>query len=259
MIEARQISVKLGRRPVLHDVSVGIAPGEVVSLLGPNGAGKSTLLSVLAGGLRPEQGDVTLDGIPMAQFDAAALAGRRAVFSQQQGLNFGFRVREVVALGRSGQLGRGDDEEAIDAALEETGAAHLAGRSFQALSGGERQRVHLARVVAQIWPGENPSAEAGRFLLLDEPTNNLDMAHQHGMLTLARTLAQRGVGVLCVLHDPNLASLYSDRVVLMENGRIQASGTPREVLRSDLLEAVYGLAVNVLDHPSRNCPHIIPA
>lgn len=259
MIEARQISVKLGRRPVLHDVSVGIAPGEVVSLLGPNGAGKSTLLSVLAGGLRPEQGEVTLDDVPMAQFDAAALAGRRAVFSQQQGLNFGFRVREVVALGRSGQLGRGDDEEAIDAALEETGAAHLAGRSFQALSGGERQRVHLARVVAQIWPGKNPSAEAGRFLLLDEPTNNLDMAHQHGMLTLARTLAQRGIGVLCVLHDPNLASLYSDRVVLMENGRIQASGTPREVLRSDLLEAVYGLAVNVLDHPSRNCPHIIPA
>ncbi len=259
MIEARQISVKLGRRPVLHDVSVGIAPGEVVSLLGPNGAGKSTLLSVLAGGLRPEQGEVTLDGVPMAQFDATALAGRRAVFSQQQGLNFGFRVREVVALGRSGQLGRGDDEEAIDAALEETGAAHLAGRSFQALSGGERQRVHLARVVAQIWPGENPTAQAGRFLLLDEPTNNLDMAHQHGMLTLARTLAQRGVGVLCVLHDPNLASLYSDRVVLMENGRIQASGTPREVLRSDLLEAVYGLAVNVLDHPSRNCPHIIPA
>lgn len=259
MIEARQISVKLGRRPVLHDVSVGIAPGEVVSLLGPNGAGKSTLLSVLAGGLRPEQGDVTLDGVPMAQFDAAALAGRRAVFSQQQGLNFGFRVREVVALGRSGQLGRGDDEEAIDAALEETGAAHLAGRSFQALSGGERQRVHLARVVAQIWPGENCSTNVGRFLLLDEPTNNLDMAHQHGMLTLARTLAQRGIGVLCVLHDPNLAALYSDRVVLMENGRIQASGTPREVLRSDLLEAVYGLAVTVLDHPSRNCPHIIPA
>lgn len=259
MIEARRISVRLGRRPVLHDVSVTVAAGEVVSLLGPNGAGKSTLLTALAGGLCPEQGEVTLDGIPMEQFDAAALAGRRAVFSQQQGLNFGFRVREVVALGRSGQLGRMDDEQAIEAALQETGAAHLANRSFQALSGGERQRVHLARVVAQIWPEESASTHVERFLLLDEPTNNLDMAHQHGMLTLARTLAQRGIGVLCVLHDPNLAALYSDRVVLMENGRIQASGTPREVLRSDLLEAVYGLAVTVLDHPSRDCPHIIPA
>ncbi|MFT6510739.1 MAG: iron complex transport system ATP-binding protein [Parvibaculaceae bacterium] len=259
MIEARQISVSLGQRPVLHDVSVEVSPGEVVSLLGPNGAGKSTLLSVLAGGLRPASGAVTLDAFPLEQFDASSLARRRAVFSQQQGLNFGFQVREVVALGRSGHLGRHDDDQAIDGALEETGAAHLAGRSFQALSGGERQRVHLARVVAQIWPGENASAEAGRFLLLDEPTNNLDLAHQHGMLTLARKLAQRGIGVLCVLHDPNLAALYSDRVVLMENGRIQAAGTPRDVLRPDLLEAVYGLAVNVLDHPSRNCPHIIPA
>lgn len=261
MLEARDVSVTLGRQAVLREVTLKIAPGEVVAVIGPNGAGKSTLLSVLTGMRKPDLGCAFLDGEPVVNIGAETLARRRAVLSQSHALSFDFAVRDVVELGRAPYRGRREaleDEEAVDASLAFIGAAHLARRSYTTLSGGEKQRVQFARVLAQIWRAA-PCACDGRYLLLDEPTNNLDLTHQHGTLTLARGLAAQGVGVLAVLHDPNLASLYADRIVLLERGMVQADGTPQEVFQADLIEAVYGMPVSVMPHPSRGCPQIMPA
>ena len=137
--------------------------------------------------------------------------------------------------------------------MRKTEVWHLRHRLFPTLSGGEQQRVQLARVLAQIW--ETP----GAFLLLDEPTSALDLKHQQRTLDLARELAEDGMGVLCIMHDLNLAALYADRVILMQNGRIAATGLPEEVLRQDALESVFGIRANVALHPLSGRPSIMLA
>ncbi|MBV6366775.1 heme ABC transporter ATP-binding protein, partial [Pseudomonas aeruginosa] len=131
-------------------------------------------------------------------------------------------------------------------------ASHLAGRSYLALSGGERKRVHLARVLAQLWPGE-----PGQVLLLDEPTSALDPLHQHTTLQAVHDFARRGASVLVILHDLNLAARYCDRLLLLQNGRPHLLGTPEEVLRPEPLRAVFGLEVLVQRHPERGHPLIV--
>jgi iron complex transport system ATP-binding protein len=144
------------------------------------------------------------------------------------------------------------DAEIVLQALRAADAAHLLGRNYLQLSGGERQRVHLARVLAQLWPGR-----AGQVLLLDEPTSMLDPLHQHTTLRAVRTIAASGCAVLVVLHDLNLAARYCDRLLLLAKGRAQALASPAEVLRPDLLEAVFGLRVLVQPHPELGHPLII--
>ncbi|EXF43529.1 hemin importer ATP-binding subunit [Pseudomonas sp. BAY1663] len=148
--------------------------------------------------------------------------------------------------------GRAADARIVEAALATADALHLAARSYLTLSGGERQRVHLARVLAQLWPGAE-----GQVLLLDEPTSMLDPAHQHSILQAARRFAAQGAAVLVVLHDLNLAARYCDRLLLLAEGSAQASGTPQEVLRAEPLRAVFGLEVLVQRHPERGHPLII--
>lgn len=244
---------------ILRGVDLTLAPAQVTALIGPNGAGKSTLLHLLSGALTADSGTVALDGRPLADWPRASLARRRAVLPQSSELTFPFRVLEVVLMGRSAHVGRSSlahDLEVAEAALREVDAAHLAERVYPTLSGGERQRVQLARVMAQIWP------EAGddqpRTLLLDEPTNNLDLTHQHRLLTFARRLAEQGVAVLAVLHDPNLAALYADRIVLLAEGRVQSAGTVDSVLTAPQIERAFKLKVAIQRHPTRNCPQLIP-
>ncbi len=148
--------------------------------------------------------------------------------------------------------GRERDVQIVAEALAAADASHLAGRSYLALSGGERQRVHLARVLAQLWPGE-----LGQVLLLDEPTSALDPLHQHTTLQAVHDFARRGASVLVILHDLNLAARYCDRLLLLQNGRPHLLGTPEEVLRPEPLRAVFGLEVLVQRHPERGHPLIV--
>ena len=150
------------------------------------------------------------------------------------------------------RTGQARDREIVIEALQAADALHLAERSYLALSGGERQRVHLARVLAQLWPGEQ-----GRTLLLDEPTSALDPLHQHTTLQAVRGFADRGGAVLVILHDLNLAARYCDRILLLQNGRPRALDTPQVVLQPDALKAVFGLDVLVQPHPERGHPLII--
>ena len=253
MLRAERLTLRRGARAVLADLDLELRPGELCAVLGPNGAGKSSLLAALCGELAPSAGQVWLDGRALATWPAAERARRLAVLPQNSTLNFAFRVEEVVALGRLPHAsGRQRDAQIVAAALAAADVAQLAGRSYLSLSGGERQRVHLARVLAQLWPGA-----PGQVLLLDEPTAALDPRHQHAILQALRVLAGRGVAVLAVLHDLNLAARYGDRLLLLAAGRACACGTPETVLRADILQAVFGLEVLVQRHPERGHPLII--
>jgi iron complex transport system ATP-binding protein len=253
MLRTQNLQIRRGRKIVLTDITLELKPGEVLGVLGPNGAGKSTLLGALCGELRAHQGSVWLDERELSDWTGTSRAQRLAVLPQVSTLDFAFRVEEVVGMGRlPHQSGRVRDEEIVAAALHAADAGHLSGRSYLALSGGERQRVHLARVLAQLWPGE-----AGQTLLLDEPTSMLDPLHQHTTLQAVREFANRGAAVLVILHDLNLAARYCDRLLLLEGGRPVALDTPEQVLRPEPLKAVFGLEVLVQRHPERGHPLII--
>ena len=253
MLRTHTLQIRRGRKIVLTDITLELKPGEVLGVLGPNGAGKSTLLGALCGELKADHGSVWLDERELSDWTGALRAQRLAVLPQVSTLDFAFRVEEVVGMGRlPHQSGRVRDDEIVAAALRAADAGHLSGRSYLALSGGERQRVHLARVLAQLWPGE-----AGQTLLLDEPTSMLDPLHQHTTLQAVREFADRGAAVLVILHDLNLAARYCDRLLLLEGGRPVALDTPEQVLRPEPLKAVFGLEVLVQQHPERGHPLII--
>ena len=263
MLRGEDICVLRGSRRILDAVSLAVAPGEMVAVIGPNGAGKSTLLQALAGGLEPDRGAVALGGRPLGAWPAKELARRRAVLSQNATLGFPFTALQVVLIGRSPHMGRHParaDLRAAAAAMSETGVLHLAERSYPTLSGGEKQRVQLARVLAQIARPEEANDGAAareRYLLLDEPTNNLDLAHQHLALGAARRLADSGVAVLAVLHDPNHAAGYADRIHVLQQGRTIAAGTPRAVLTAELMRSVFGVVARVMSEPGRDRPYVL--
>jgi len=237
---------------VLRGIDLELRGGERVALIGPNGAGKTTLLRCLAGLLRPRGGAVLLGGAPLAALDARARARRIAVVPQNFATPFAFTVREIVALGRTayvGPFGRlsPHDRAAIDRALADAEGAALAERPFAELSGGERQRAILAMALAQ---------EAD-VLLLDEPTVHLDPVHQRATLARLGDLArEQGRIAVAVLHDLNLASVLSDRVVVVHRGRIVADGAPAEVLTQRTIDAVFGTGLRVLE--DRVPPAIVP-
>lgn len=240
MIEASDLTVTAGGRSLLHAIRMTVRPGEVVAVIGPNGAGKSTLLRALAGELPSKPGMVLFGGQPIAGMGARGLARRRAVVSQSVELAFPMRVTDVVMLGRLPWHGTAEaarDAEAVVDALERAGVLHLEDRAYATLSGGERQRVQVARALAQIDGAEKPAA-----LLLDEPTASLDATHRVGLLRLIRGLAAGGMAVFTILHDLNEAGFVADRVVLLSQGRLLASGPPSEVLRASALTDVFGVA-----------------
>ena len=260
MLRACNIGVDLGGVNVLENVSVALAPGEVVAVVGPNGSGKSTLLAVLSGALSTRAGHASLEERQLTEWDPLALARRRAVLPQHPQLAFTFSVLEVVQLGRSPHAGTCSLEKnlsIVQDSLMETGVGHLSERSHTTLSGGERQRVQLARVLSQIDFPVADGRSIGRYLLLDEPTSNLDLAHGHRILETARRASDRGIGVLAVLHDLNLAAMYADRIVALHDRRVLYQGSPEAVLTKERIQKVFDLSVRVIPHPTRDCPHII--
>lgn len=253
MLAGIDLTVRRGSITALQGVTLQLRAGQVLGVLGPNGAGKSTLLTALSGELVPSAGDVLLKGRVLADWPDVERARRLAVLPQISTLSFAFRVADVVAMGRlPHHTGRRADAAIVDAALAAADAEHLAARNYLELSGGERQRVHLARVLAQLWPG-GPD----QVLLLDEPTSMLDPSHQHSMLQAIRRFAAQGGAVLVILHDLNLAARYCDRLLLLKDGSSYTEGAVEEVLRADPLRAVFGLDVLVQRHPERGHPVII--
>jgi iron complex transport system ATP-binding protein len=242
-------------REVLHELDLSLAAGECVALLGPNGAGKSTLLNAAAGLLRPAAGSVRLDGAEVSRLPARERARRVAMVAQHPAAPFAFTVREWVTLGRTpyARTFGGEteaDRAAVEGALHLAGVAELAERPIGELSGGERQRAALAQALAQ----------EPRLLLLDEATAHLDLRHQMALLGVVRRLNRdTGLTVLAALHDVNLASLWFDRLLVLDQGRLAADGSPRAVATPELWRRVFGCRVALLDHPAADAPLLAPA
>ncbi len=235
-LEVEGLSFAYGEIPVLRGVDLVLHPGEVVGLVGPNGSGKSTLLKILSGVRRDYSGSVRLEGREVRGIPGRELARAVATVPQETAAGLPFTVLEVVLMGRHPHLGAFSFEDARDLelarrALEQAGAGAFAGRDIRALSSGERQRVIFARALAQ----------EPRVMLLDEPTSFLDLRYQVELYDLTRHQAsERGVAVLTALHDLNLAAEYCDRVILLKEGRVHASGPTDRVLTYPNLTTVFG-------------------
>jgi iron complex transport system ATP-binding protein len=256
MLEARDLSISYGPRQVLTDITLSTAPGQVTAIIGPNGAGKSTLMRALNGALEPARGEVLLDGKPLRSFARRAIARRIAVVAQEAELRFPVTVLEFVLGGRYAWSSANAwgweterDMETARAALLETELEDFSARRMNELSGGERQRAVLARALA---------TEAG-ILLLDEPTANLDLAHQASLLALVRERCNnKRAAAVIVTHDLNLAAAFADQLLLVKDGRVLAKGSPREVLKPDLLQQIFAIRILVDAHPLTGAPRITP-
>ena len=254
MLEARNITVSYDERTAVADVSLRAEPSQVIAIIGPNGAGKSTLLRALNGGAKPTRGEVLLDEQSIELYARRAVARRIAVVAQEAELRFPVTVMEFVLGGRYGWSSAWgwENEHDVEIAREiinETEREGFESRLMNELSGGERQRAVLARALA---------TEA-KIFLLDEPTANLDLAHQARILRLIRNQCDgRQSAAVVVTHDVNLAAEFSDRVMLMKDGKTIAFGVPREVLTNDLLKEVFDLQVLVDAHPVSGAPRITP-
>lgn len=218
-------------RSIITGIDLDVAAGETVGLIGPNGSGKSTVLRCLAGLRRPSTGTVRYDGADIAGWGPRRIAGSLAFVEQATETDSDLRLADVVALGRTPfrrQWRALDafDHAVVTAAIATTGLTGLRGRAWNTLSGGERQRAHIARALAQ----------RPRAILLDEPTNHLDIKHQ---LELMALLAGTEQTVLVSLHDLTLAARYCDRLVLLHQGRVAATGKPGEVLTAERLARVF--------------------
>lgn len=239
-LETRAAMCRVGGTTLLQPVTVGFQAEQLSAIVGLNGAGKSSLLSLLSGQRQPSSGSVWMNGRPLSECSAQSQARVRALLPQDSTVAFDYSVRDVVALGRFAHRSQPSLDEAglVQAAMQATGVARLAGRSINTLSGGERARAQLARVLAQIWePGPDGAA---RWLLLDEPTAALDLCHQHEVLRLARRWAvQHGVGVVAVLHDLNLALRYADWALVLQGGAVHSQGLPVDILSAAHVNQVW--------------------
>lgn len=262
LLSAQKIEFGYNGHDVLHHVDLALPTGRLMALLGPNGSGKTTLLKVLCGILLARAGSVTWNGRNLATLKRRDIAKRIALVPQELTVPFAFTVEEMVLLGRTphvrpllGESSR--DHDAVERALQLTETRSLAHRVYGELSGGERQRVVIAMALAQIDDADSEGAPA--VLLLDEPTVHLDINHQIEILELIRKLnRERGLTVLATMHDLNLASLYFDRLILLNEGRIVTEGSPREVLSKERVHQVFGANVLVSAHPTHaNIPHIV--
>ncbi|MCE8036895.1 ATP-binding cassette domain-containing protein [Halomonas sp. MCCC 1A11062] len=246
MLEVKEASFEVNGKRLLQPVSHAFAEGKVYGLIGHNGSGKSTLIKLLAQQHAASRGEVLLDGKPLEGWGQRAFARRVAYLPQHLPSAENLIGRELIGFGRypwHGLLGRqtSKDKAAVERAIELSHTEAFADRLVDTLSGGERQRVWLAMLLAQ----------ESRFLLLDEPLAALDIAHQMEVLNLIRRLCDElKLCVVIVLHDINMASRYCDELLALHSGRVLAHGSPAEMMTNATLEAIYGLPMQVMPHPS---------
>ncbi|MBS4102271.1 ABC transporter ATP-binding protein [Tsukamurella paurometabola] len=247
-VEYSGVSVELGERRIIENLSLTAETGDFIGVVGPNGSGKSTLVRCVYRALTPASGTVAVDGRDVRAVALAENARQVAAVMQHAPFDIGFTAREIVETGRLPHRRRGVSlaahRRAVDGALAAAGASDLARRDFGTLSGGEAQRVLIARAFAQ----------EPRVLVLDEPTNHLDVRHQFAVLSAARDL---GVTVIAVLHDLNLAAQYCDRLYVLSEGVLACSGTPAEIVTPAVLRRYFGIGAHVVPHPRLGVPQVI--
>ncbi|KFL43559.1 iron ABC transporter ATP-binding protein [Lysinibacillus sp. BF-4] len=239
MIQVKELTKKYGNKSVVEDVTVDIQPGMITSFIGPNGAGKSTLLSMVSRLLNADTGEVLLDKADVRRWKSDEFAKRVSILKQSNYMNVRLTIRELVAFGRFPySKGRLNDEDnvKVDEALTYMNLEDLQHNFLDELSGGQRQRAFIAMVIAQDT----------EYILLDEPLNNLDMKHSVQIMKILRKLVDElGKTVVIVLHDINFASVYSDRIVALKDGRVVKDGPTHDIINSEALKDIYDMDIPV--------------
>ncbi|MBS4202011.1 ABC transporter ATP-binding protein [Bacillus sp. FJAT-49732] len=239
MIQVRGLSKMYGKKHVVEDVTVDIQRGKITSFIGPNGAGKSTLLSMVSRLLDADTGEVLVDKTDVRGMKSNDFSKKVSILKQSNYMNVRLTIRELVSFGRfpysKGRL-TAEDKEKVDEALEYMALTDIEDAYIEELSGGQRQRAFIAMVVAQDTD----------YILLDEPLNNLDMKHSVQIMKILRRLVDElGKTVVIVLHDINFASVYSDRIVALKNGRVVKDGPTEEIIQSDSLKEIYDMDIPI--------------
>jgi len=254
MLSVQHVSGGYTGESVLKDISFEVGKGELLGVLGPNGSGKTTLLKMVSGILPIKQGEIFINGKRLQEYGIKQLAQMVAVLSQHSSQSFSYTVKETVSLGRYAhqkgwfQSWTQEDEEVVQRVMDQTGVSSFQNKNIQQLSGGEKQRVFLAQALAQ----------EPEILLLDEPTNHLDLSYQKELLDLLKHwTAEKGLTVISIFHDLNLAGLYCDRLLLLEKGTININHIPNEVLREDRIRDVYNTKIQKHPHPKVAAPQMV--
>ncbi len=253
MLRFEHVTLGYGERDVIKDFSCVIHEGEFVSLIGPNGSGKSTLIHAITGMVPCKEGSIYIKGRDNGKITSKERAQIAAVVPQNFQPNFAFKAKEIVAMGRHPFLGRmqsesEEDYRIIDQAMAETGTLHLKDRKITQLSGGERQRIIISSALAQ----------QPKLLIVDEPTNHLDIQYNLEVMQLmSRLNKEQGITVFAVLHDINMASRFSDRIIVLDHGEMKCDGPAREIIREDILKPVYKIDLVVRDNPLTDAAEIV--
>ncbi len=251
-VHIENLQCSYGKEPILQEISFSIETGEFFIIIGPNGSGKTTLLKTINSIIKPQQGNMEILGTPFQTYTRKSLARLLAFVPQEVPSDFPFTVKDVVLMGRYPHLGvfgleKEQDQEIAKEAMEFTDILHLATRRLSQLSGGERQRVFIARAICQ----------EPQIILLDEPTASLDLAHQVRTMDLMERLKrEKGITVVMVSHDINLAAMYGDRLLLLKEGKIVKLGKPANVITFEILEEAYGCVLMVNPSPLGDFPQV---
>ena len=249
-INTDSLTYEINNKKILDDISIEVNSGEVITVLGPNGSGKSTLINLLSGYIDPTRGNIYFDKVNIRNISIENKAFIRSVMSQSQPIVFDFSVKEIIEMGwlQKGFIKFSESFNKIfEEVIKEASIEDLVNEKFNVLSGGEQKRVHFARTLLQSWrPSDSTDPN---YLLLDEPTANLDIKHEQRLMNVVRKKAAQGIGVLIVLHDINLAAKYSDKVILLKEGKLKGYGNVREILNENLLSNIYELPITISHSP----------
>ena len=255
MYKVSDISLSLHGKKILCDINLTLRPGRFVAVVGPNGAGKSSLLKVMAQEYTNYIGSIVINKKASKAYGPKELSHVRAVLSQQSSVQFQFTAEQIILLGRHAHLTtKGENLKIAEEVMSLTDTFRLRERIYPTLSGGEKQRIQFARVLAQVWEDTG----FPRYILLDEPTSSLDIAQQQNMFGLAKSICERNIGILAIVHDLNQAVQYADELYFLRNGKIIASGEPHDVFTKANIEETFCCHVNIYHDPCSNCPYIIP-
>ena len=254
MLRANNISLYAGQKNLVEDINFSCDPGEFIALCGPNGAGKSSLLNVLSGDIQSQKGEVFYQQHNLKNMTALNLAHIRAVMPQNMQVSFNLSAEAVIEMGLMFCRSNAEKQNIIAQMVELFDIKHLLKSAFNALSGGEQQRVQLARVIAQL---QQAACTGPRYLLLDECTSAMDMAMMHKAFAVLRDIKQNNIGIVAVVHDLNLASLYADKIIMLKEGLGHSEGCPKSVITQQTINHVFQTSVEVIQHPKYNKPVIL--
>jgi iron complex transport system ATP-binding protein len=252
-IYLKDVTFSYEQQPVLHDINLSIFPGEFIGIIGPNGSGKTTLLKLISGILSPQNGQIVIFHQDISTIPKKKLAKMISVVPQESYITYNYKVKEIVFMGRTPYINQWQGETISDYrisrnAMEKTDSLCHADKGIHQISGGEMQRVYIARALAQ----------SPKILMLDEFASHLDLNYKYEMIRILKdTLQEEITCIISVFHDLNLASFCADRLILLDKGKIEISGTPQEVINNENIKKVYRSKAHIIQHPELAIPQVI--